>query len=296
MRSAAHDRRGDARILRGVDRAGDVVHYGRELVSEQRTGGRRGNGDRQLERALPVEGVRDPISRRHCRRGAEREDVARARAVARERERGWARDGHEVGAGVDHSDGVRRIEAVHAEIAKRLRAARDALTVLHDELGHARVEQARRILRVVVDVDLQVVAPRAGARRGDVEHVGQRRGTQRDRRRHRALRDTHDVGFAAAVLEEMLDAVAERTVDREPPERALEVGEAEDVLRLVHRAARGEPDERRDRRATPVSVWTPLGISSMYTPGYVGATGISPPEAAWTSWTVDSVARWCERQ
>src|SRR5690349_21124449 len=68
------------------------------------------------------------------------------------------------------------------------------------------------------------VLPRAGADAAQDEPAAGRR--QRERGRTRAIRDAHDDRAAAAVLEELLDGVAQRGRLPQPAEHARVVGEA----------------------------------------------------------------------
>src|SRR5262249_6821966 len=114
-------------------------------------------------------------------------------------------DVDQLGAGVDRVDRVVRVLRVHRQIAEDLLPARHPLAVLVHELCDRQVEEAGRIDGVVVDVDLQAVAPGPGAGCGHVEDVhsgpGRVRVAHGDLGGEGALSDSHHVGLAAAVLE-----------------------------------------------------------------------------------------------
>ncbi len=77
-------------------------------------------------------------------------------------------------------------------------------------------------------------------------------------------RDADDVGVGAAIVEELLDAVAEQRAAIETAIGPLEIGEARDAQRTIDRSgARAQPMNSAIDVATPVIVRTPLGISSM---------------------------------
>jgi hypothetical protein len=109
------------------------------------------------------------------------------------------------------------------------------------------VEGAFRISRRVVDLDANEVAfeTRVARRHGQRVHAGLVHQT--DGGGKRAVRDTADIGLAAAVEIELADLVGEFAARRRAV-FALEVRDVENADRHVHPPAFGHADEGRDRR------------------------------------------------
>ncbi|MGZ8403111.1 MAG: hypothetical protein ACXWVR_07515 [Rhodoplanes sp.] len=107
--------------------------------------------------------------------------------------------------------------------------------------------EARRLVRAPGQPHAEGVRPLAGRTRRDMQiaQVAGRRfgGIGRIRRR-----DGDDVGVGAAIVEELLDAVAEQRAAIETAIGPLEIGEARDAQRTIDRSARRPADEQRDRR------------------------------------------------
>jgi len=85
------------------------------------------------------------------------------------------------------------------------------------------------------------VLPRARIQRGKLQCVAARR--QRHGRRPSAVGDTHDARLAATVLEELFDCVGKRRGLPQAAEALLELVEAADRQRLVHRPLERAADE-----------------------------------------------------
>ena len=98
---------------------------------------------------------------------------------------------------------------------------------------------------VVVDRGAQELA-RAGRKRLEHERLVARR--QADRAAARAVRDAHDDGRAAAVLEVLLDGIGHRGRLPQAAEDALELVEAGDADRPVDGTTQAATDEGRDGR------------------------------------------------
>ena len=234
-------RRGHRRDRFGVGRVDDQERAPRPAVTLQRLD-RRAVG--QTGHAHDVEEI-DAVGDRsetevREQRGAERgirgtehgADVAGRRRV--EVDRGVARgdgagrfDDDERRAAVDHGLDEARVALGHRQVLERLDDGVVAGHVQHVEAEAGRVVGALREADAIVD---RPVARRA---RGDVE--GADRAVGRD---GVGVGDAQHVGVGAAVLEEVLDGVAEQRAEIEAAVGALEVGEARQPDRGFDRAAR----------------------------------------------------------
>src|SRR5262249_58173393 len=150
---------------------------------------------------------------------------------------------------------ARRVDRhVEERLARAAAAALDRVALGVGVVEHLQVEErtVARVLRLglVLDGDRQVHAPTAGA--GGLE-LAASEGERRRLRHAGALsgRDAHDDRLAAAVQEELLHGVAHRAVAPQAAERALVVGVAADLHRLLHPTAPRPPDASRDPGPDP---------------------------------------------
>ena len=112
---------------------------------------------------------------------------------------------------------------------------------------HGEVEYVRLICRNIVEVD---AGPQkfAGTRPKCLQLQRLRSGFQGERRGARAVHHPHDEGLAPAVVEELLDGIAQEAWLPEAAEHVLEFHEAFDEYRPVDRSAQCAADEGGARR------------------------------------------------
>ena len=211
-----------------------------DVAQREQAGAAFGRADQVVvgeRRAVVAVGIRIDVTDRVTRAGAER--------AVRTRVRHGAAHPHQQGFLQRRDDESRR-----ARFGRQPPENFLVLDVLGAERAHALHDEVEAVFLVgrdvvVVDGGTQHFA-RAGTQR--FEHQLFVAARQADGGRRAAVHDAHDDGFAAAVVEELLDGIGQHARLPEPAEHLLVLGEIAHAHRTVDGTAQRTADEPRRRR------------------------------------------------